>query len=878
MIQRLALPLLLAALALAAWLFLLGGGPDGPGPAEDGEPSSAAADGADAAAGGGLGGDETAGARTVVADGGGAGGGLGDPFAHPRLGIPSFVGRVLSSDGVPAAGAEVRAIGLAGWGGARDRQDLAERLGADWTLRTRADGRFAIPEAPQDGLRFEIVVNEDRHAPLRLQNLPSWPGRTRDLGDLTLARGFTVLGRVLSPEGRPVAGAAVAAYPDLTATSPGADLGQVDPLPVPPVATDREGAFVLERLGPGRVRLRAAADDGFSPWSAAFGAREGETVTDVELQLLPAEPLAGVVLSEVRLPVAGARVTAEAQTGLPAPNQRFELQTRSGEDGSFRFALPAGTRSVQLRAGGEGTWIAERQLDRPEQWRERVELVLKAMPALRGRVTREAGGAASGARVALAARANPGQPPDESSILAGAVAGADGAFELLVDLSATRDSRFRVVAWDGRSVPATSDVLRMRADGRGFAEPTLELVLLEGFSLSGRALDPAGAPLAGARALLRKLSAPRGGRGPALEPTRRGGQVIASRTTGADGGFRFEGLIAGDYRIELHHRAWSPAESQDLPVVESLEGLDLSLHAPCGIAGEIDGDLQAVPVLQVTLSAPGRDPLIAPVDARGTFLFSGIAPDVYALELHPAPLALDETVFAFPGGRALGRLDQLEVPEGQVVGATLRLELEERGAVSGEVRAAGSSAANHSLFLLRAEATTDADPRVAAREAMRNMRATQTDHQGRYRIAGLESGDYVLVVCAPGGWPSGLWSDDGTRDPRGWTRRYLSVDAGGETRADFLLRGGTLRIEVANGDASVSGVQAELVPLPTSDEGWPRGIYVGRRGATVQALPSGQYLLRYGKDRDQRSWQTFVPADAEGRLTIELPERGGGNR
>jgi hypothetical protein len=867
--SRLALPLLLAVLALAAWFLFFGGGD----PAPDAPLQDAGATVADVEAAAGTDAEPAAEntARTTV-DHESAGGNAAG-FDDPALGIPSFVGRALRSDGSPAAGAEVRALGLVGVGGARDRAERAERLGADWTVRTRADGRFALPESPRDGLRFELVVLDAAHAPLRLQNLPSWPGRTRDLGDLTLARGFAIAGRVTSPEGAPVAGASVLAYPDLTMLSPGADLGQVEPLPMPAAVTDREGAFALARLGPDRVRLRAESSAGFSPWSAGVGGAEGETVGGIDLQLLPTRALEGVVLSSARAGLAGIRVRAEVQSTMPSPNGRFQLEAISDTEGAFRFALPQALRSVDLSAGGEGTWIAQANLRREEDFAKRVELVLAPMPALRGFVLYEPDRPAEGVKVALATRSTPGLAPEASAIVAETVSAADGGFTLLLDLSAASANRFQVVAWNGTHLPAQSESIRLRPDGRGFVEPKLVLVLREGLTLAGRALTPDGAPVGGARALLRKLHAPRTGRGPNVDESARGGALVASAATDADGAFRYTGLPAGDYRVELHHRAWSPSESDDLPLAQSLEDVEVRMHPASGILGEVEGDLHAAPPLQVLLRAPGRDPLSAPVDALGSFTFAAIAPDVYALELHAAPLNGTEGAFALPGGVPLGRLDGLEVLSGQQVRARLALSLEERGTVAGEVRNGGDAAVNYGVFLLKAETTADLDPRIAARNAVRNMRATQTDHQGRFRIAGAETGDHLLVVCAPGQWPNGMWDEGGARDPRGLSRRLLRIDAGSEMRADFLLRSGTLRIEVANADQGVSGQQVEITPLPTSDEGYRQTVNVARNGVAGLVLPSGPYSVSYAQEGERMSWQVFVPADAVGTVSITLPLR-----
>lgn len=865
--KRLALPVLLVALALALWLLMQGGGPPAPPAAENG---GAAADVEPGAAGELARGD--GGVRTEVEPQSGADQD-GPAFTGAReLGIPSFTGTLLGADGKPLANVAVAASGLIGWSASASAPDRAERLAANFTARSSADGRFALPEAPRDGLRFDILFAHPDHAPLRLLNQPAWPGRTRDLGELRLTRGCALSGRVLTPDGSPAAGAEILAFADPALSTSNKEVLQLDPLPGMSAWSDREGAFRMERLPPGRLRVRASAAGFVAPWSPPLTAQEGEELTDLVLQLRSGRVISGIVLDAARQAVPGAAIRARATTGSPWPNHQQESETTADVGGGFTILAAEDFSEVELQVSAPGHSLVRRNLRPADLEAAPLEIVLQILPQVRGFVTDETGAAVAGAQVALTPQTQTPFHPRDRLSLAATTSGADGSFTLAFDIGLlSGSSRVDVWAWDdghAPSAPARLDVRNGRLDPALFP---LRLRLPAGLTLSGRALGADGAPLAGARIHLRKLQAPRANRMPSLEATARGGTVVARAASARDGGFRFGGLAPGDYRVEAHHDSCSPGESEDLALLEDLSNLEVRLPARCGIAGSVEGELSAFPALQVLAVAPGREALEAAVDQAGRFRFENLAPDVYSLTLRPAPWGGGQKVFSFASGAPLARLEEVNVPPGAMVPAVLSLELGNFGQLEGRVLAGGAPAVDYGVFLFPSGLSPDPDPSLSARQQLASMRRSTTDRDGRFQFAGLEAREWLIVLCQPGGEPDGLRSKGFPEQVRGLDRRRVTIGAGALSRADFELRSGTLLIAVSNAAERVSEREISLQPL--EDAGTVRSVVVGRKGARLTRMPSGTYSVTLGGGATTETPNVFIPPDGAATLTIELPVR-----
>ncbi len=298
---------------------------------------------------------------------------------------------------------------------------------------------------------------------------------TTTIHEVQIPAGLTLRGRVLDPDGRPVAGAILC----LSAHG--------NPGHGHPVGTSAaDGRFEIRDVSDQR-HLSARAP-GFAPSDQIYakGAEGSEITIDLSLRGAGAT-LAGIVLAPDGAPLVGARVriTGTAPMGWKAPKGTlrrtdaplpFELRTDS--QGRFRAdQVGAGRLRVQVRAERWGPW--EQSVQVAAGATTKLEARLEVGCTLEGSVRHADGTLAAGAHVTH---------------------GPYGAFDSYRSLCAS-DGTYIL-----HGLPAGSVDLKAVERGRGKLEKTLMLhrdtvtrwdaTLLEGNSAAGLVVDERGEPLA----------------------------------------------------------------------------------------------------------------------------------------------------------------------------------------------------------------------------------------------------------------------------------------------------------------------------------------------------------------------------------------------
>lgn len=158
---------------------------------------------------------------------------------------------------------------------------------------------------------------------------PHPSGRSRIAVDIPDTRLF---GRVISEDGKPVAGAFV--------TAEGENRGQTS-------QTNADGEFEIQGLHEGLVRVAAGSPRGASDW-VYVPLEEENPAGPVELRLRKLQHLSGT-LSSPYGPVAGARIVIS-----PFPSTGAATAVTTGADGSFSADIPSGYRQVVLLVSAPG--------------------------------------------------------------------------------------------------------------------------------------------------------------------------------------------------------------------------------------------------------------------------------------------------------------------------------------------------------------------------------------------------------------------------------------------------------------------------------------------------------------------------------------------
>lgn len=266
----------------------------------------------------------------------------------------TVTGRVLDEDGRPVEGAQVLATGDNGS-----------------ETSTGRDGAFVLSGFPSG--EVELFVHSRGF--MTAHQYVQAPGEVA----IALRRGALVTGSVMDSSGRPVPNAGVRATLD-EGDTPGTSSDEA--------LTDAAGGFAIDGLEPGAYWLQATRQYLVNGVDEETSARQRVLVPapgPVRLQLLPSEPLTGIVVDESGAPLPGVRISASGQ-GETAEEKELTAfgAVESADDGRFAFQhLRPGTYALRLsseRARWEGAPPKAHPGEAP------VRLVMRSYPKIRGRL------------------------------------------------------------------------------------------------------------------------------------------------------------------------------------------------------------------------------------------------------------------------------------------------------------------------------------------------------------------------------------------------------------------------------------------------------------------------------------------------------------
>jgi protocatechuate 3,4-dioxygenase beta subunit len=387
---------------------------------------------------------------------------LGDVALAERA---ELVGRVVDDAGAPLSGVRVR-VALPGRIGevARAEAAVASRLKDRWsvvalapwlknsieelptpTVRSDESGAFRIA-APKGEVQLQFTAHGFAPRDLRAQ---AALGATRELGDVVLARGRSVAGRVVDADGAPLSGVEVC----MGVCEPAASFAQLRSAGLSSLA----GSFECGGLATAGAVVVAARRSGAMAWTCAeFAAADA-----LELRLPRERELRVVVRSSTGEPLDDVEVVLNATTQDGAPLSALAeqaVQTRRGDSPIVFDALAPGSYLVTARRQGFASVRA------PVEVRgESAEFAISLDAAVEHQVRvvhAVDAGPIAGARVTLRS--------DSRRIVARALSGADGIARLAVPASLeARDLRCDV--WHHQFAPLYNAPVDHSARAQGFA-------------------------------------------------------------------------------------------------------------------------------------------------------------------------------------------------------------------------------------------------------------------------------------------------------------------------------------------------------------------------------------------------------------------------
>jgi len=361
------------------------------------------------------------------------------------------------------------------------------------------------------------------------------------------------------------------------------------------------------------------------------------------------------------------------------------------------------------------------------------------------------------------------------------------------------------------------------------AESALDITISEGGSISGTVVSGDGrAPVSGAEVGLRESGTP---------PSPLGGDQTRADESG---GFRFEHLKEGRYRLTAREQAGRAATSEVvLTAGQSADGVVLQLSAGATLRGRVTG-LRPEELSRLTINAY-RDDYEATTrsDPDGTFVLSDVPPGAVRVSAAPSRWA--------SGGRSVSK--NVEVPEGA---AEVPVELAFEGSSRLEVRVT-----RRGEPLSGIELRVDPDP--ISSPGLEVMDRTDTD--GRVTFEGLADGAYVLM-----GYPSQS------------ARFSRPVAVSGDTSIEVALGGSSLSGTVT--DASSGEPLSDVsIAAETGEEtlAWliPRSRTDSQGDYRIDDLDPGSFQVTARRDGYRQKTLPVTIGDAPAELSFAL-SRGGG--
>jgi protocatechuate 3,4-dioxygenase beta subunit len=454
-------------------------------------------------------------------------------------------------------------------------------------VRTDGEGLFQLSVPARR--RFETAIAAAGFLP-RKAAPPGPQLASRKSATFALDRAGALRGKVVDPQGRPVAGAAVVAIP-------AGARGERAFAPTDPVAertvTDPQGFFALRVLRPAQAyEIRATRAGAFPAAQRATVGDAADPARNVTLVLAPARAVRGKVQDREGKPIADAEAVLRPALRpgvVPSGEEAEGMLSRSDAKGLFSLTeAPAAEVELTVRKKGYATVVLPAlRIPAGNGPADLGVVTLRPGARLAGRVIDRRGQAVAGAEIFRLP--GPVDPIDMERALKkrkpAVAAGADGRF-LLEDLA--------------QAVPIH---LAVRAEGfltalaRDIRPPTaqpLTIRLEPAAVLRGRVVDEAGKPVPGARIDLRwEAYLPEEPDRPVGEP------ILRNARAEADGRFELREIPAGTARV-----------SAGAPGFVTLDPIAVELPRPAQ-AGDLKLVLTRGATLQGRVTTAAGDPVAA---------------------------------------------------------------------------------------------------------------------------------------------------------------------------------------------------------------------------------------------------------------------------
>ncbi len=670
-----------------------------------------------------------------------------------------------------------------------------------------ADGSFRVGGLEEG--EYVLVVQREGYALKQVPSMTVQAEGPNDWPPVVLSPGVAIAGFVRNGKGEPVVGAQVSSF-------------AVNAGPRGSSTTDPEGRFRLDGFGSDRAVMLSVRAEGY----AALQRQVTPPSEDLSVVLKTTGTIRGRVEdAATHRPLTDFSASYESPRGGGFGGVQIRMGGESEKafqsaDGTFELTdVPAGKWKVVASAPGyRPADVAGIEIGEGET-KEGVVLSLKRGASVSGRVLdpRRGTGVPNASVSWSEGSGAPGFGP-----AAAAIARLSGGGTAV---STDADGRYRL---DGLSTGKVTiaaehpDYLDVSRQVEVEDEETVDLTLLLGGSIAGSVVGKDGrSAVPGARV---SLDDPGGGFGMGEESTR----------ADAAGGFLFEHLKPGRYRVSAKSNAGGNS-SKEVVLAESqqLDGVLLEMESGAFIRGTVSG-LPSARLGDIRIYAAGKDyegNTITGSDGR------------FTLNDVPTGVLRVFAMTSFPSSRTTSK--NVEVPEGAGE-VPVEIVFEGSSRLAGRVTRGGRSVSELAL-------TATSDPPGA----VDNRATTRTDEDGQYALEGLADGNYQVQLS--GGY-----------------RRTFAVS--GDTNGDIELPAVSISGVVTEAGSS-DPIQGASVQAQSGSEtnafAMKRAVTDSRGYYSIEDLDSAEFQVTARKEGYELKTQPASVGSSSLELNFQL-SRGAG--
>lgn len=366
------------------------------------------------------------------------------------------------------------------------------------------------------------------------------------------------------------------------------------------------GIFVCEGVKKGWYILRVDGE-GYVRYERLVKFEEKET--RLRIALVSEVRITGVVVDERGRGIEGVRVAA-GLTGRETVAEAPDVVVSTDREGRFSLkGLRPGETYIYAYKTGYAPTATENIKSSPGEWIDGLVLRLGRGATLRGRVVDERGSPVSGAEVMLSALYFHWHHP---LFLRKTRTNSDGSFEIRF----LADADYNITVNHKDYIPLKLDrfvSIRDEQDVEGIV-----VTLRGGVFITGRVMDSSGAPLSGVKVVV-------SGR------TERGLlKEVATTVTNKDGSFSVLGLEEGTYMLDFWAAEYTHRRIENIRAPS--ENIEVTLKRRVSLKGSLL--IGGVPASGVEVLLKKENMVLRKMtDEEGLFLFRGVEPGEYILEL-----------------------------------------------------------------------------------------------------------------------------------------------------------------------------------------------------------------------------------------------------